>query len=151
MNLFIILVIIVTFFMFLIKFIVSLTGRVSERILTRYFRSVEALFAQNKLPEEWVKHLEKLAKARQRSLHLPRSEQAKAFLLKKITELRKFFKTCRFVESEDARGMLIYQIDNLKERWQSSDASEILSFYNIDIDFDYEPGEQNQTIHRDSQ
>lgn len=151
MNLFIILVIIVTFFMFLIKFIVSLTGRVSERILTQYFRSIEALFAQNKLPEDWVKHLEKLAKARQRSGHLPRSEQAKAFLLQKIMELRKFFKTCRFVESEEARSMLLYQIDNLKERWQSSDASEIIALYNIDIDLNSKLGEQNLTTHQDSQ
>ena len=129
----------------------SLTGRVSERILTQYFRSIEALFAQNKLPEDWVKHLEKLAKARQRSGHLPRSKQAKAFLLQKITELRKFFKTCRFVESEEARGMLLYQIDNLKERWQSSDASEIIAFYKIDIDLNSELGEQNLTTHQDSQ
>ena len=56
---------------------------------------------------------------------VPTAKFSMSFLLKKITELRKFFKTCRFVESEEARGMLIYQIDNLKERWQSSDASEI--------------------------
>ena len=150
MNLFIILIIIVTFFMFLIKFIVSLTGRVSERVLTRYFRSVEALFAQNKLPEDWVKHLEKLAKARRRSAQLPRSARAKAFLLKKITELRKFFNTCRFVESEEARTMLLNQIDNLKERWERSDASEIVGFYKIDIDFNNEADDQNLTTHHEN-
>lgn len=151
MNLFIILVIIVTFFMFLIKFIVSLTGRVSERILTRYFRSVEALFAQNKLPEDWVKHLEKLAKARQKSVQRPKSVQAKAFLLKEITELRQFFKTCRFVESEEARAMLLNQIDNLTERWQSSNAFEIIASYNIDINFTNEVGKKYSTKHQDSQ
>ena len=150
MNLFIILVIIVTFFMFLIKFIVSLTGRVSERVLTRYFRSVEALFAQNKLPEDWVKHLEKLAKARRRSVQLPRSAQAKAFLLQKITELRKFFNTCRFVESEEARTMLLNQIDNLKERWERSDTSEIVGFYKIDIDFNNEADDRNLTTHHEN-
>ena len=149
MNFLIILVITVTFFIFFIKLIVFLTGQVSERMLTRYFREIEALFADNKLPEEWVQNLVKIASGKKRYERLPRKEQAKAFLLLKITDLRKFFQTCRFVESEESRTLLLSQIDKLKETWESADVSEIFAFYNLDIDFNNKPFKMNSKMHQD--
>ncbi len=147
MNLFIILLIVVTFFLLLIKLIASLMGRVSERMLTQYFRSIDALFAQNALPEDWTKQLKKLAQARRViRKNQPWEVEAKAFLLKKTYKLRKFFETCRFVDSEEARALLLTQIDNLTERWEQSELSEIFAYYKFNIDVDKELRDQNLSV-----
>ena len=147
MNLLIILVIFVTFFIFFTKLIIALTGKASELFLTRYFREIEALFVESKLPEDWVQNLRKIANRKRKYKRLDRKEQARAFLLLKIADLRTFFKTCRFVESEEARTLLLSQIENLKETWETADMSEILTSYNLDIDFNKEVLKTNSTTH----
>ena len=147
MNLLIILIIFVTFFIFFTKLIIALTGKTSELFLTRYFREIEALFVESKLPEDWVQNLRKIANRKKKYKRLHRKEQARAFLLLKIADLRTFFKTCRFVESEEARTLLLSQIENLKETWETADMSEILTSYNLDIDFNKEVLKTNSTTH----
>ena len=135
MNLFIILVIFILVFVSFSKLVISLTGKTSERFLTRYFREIEALFVESKLPEDWVQNLIRIANKKKKSKKLHRKEQARDFLLLKITNLRTFFETCRFVESEEARSLLLSQIENLKENWKTADMCDILSSYNLYIDF----------------
>ena len=149
MNLLIILVIFVTFFIFFIKLIIALTGKASELFLTRYFREIEALFVESKLPEDWVQNLRKIANRKKKYKRQSRKEQARAFLLLKIADLRMFFKTCRFVESEEARALLLSQIENLKETWETADMSEILTSYNLDIDFNKEVLKTNSAMHEE--
>ena len=149
MNLATMLFIVVTFFLFSITLIAVLAWHVSERMLAQYFRSVESLFAENTLPEDSVTHLRKLAKGRQDLRQQLWNAQSKAFLLKKITKLRKFFETCRFVDSEEARILLLNQIDAVKERWEISNTSEIIAFYKLNIDVDNELRNENLSVHED--
>ena len=136
---------VVTVFLLLIKLIAVLIGRVSERMLTQYFRSVEALFADHKLPDDWHKHIEKMAHPKQglRPLKLGQ-EQANVFLLKKITKLRTFIETCRFVEGDEARDLLVTKIDTVIKRWEDSELSEVLAYYKVDIE--RERSKKDQTL-----
>ncbi|MDE0783000.1 MAG: hypothetical protein OSB34_07435 [Planktomarina sp.] len=149
MNLVTMLFTVVTFFLFSITLIAVLAWHVSERMLAQYFRYIESLFAENTLPEDWVTHLRKLAKGRQDLRQQLWNAQSKAFLLKKITKLHKFFETCRFVDSEEARILLLNQIDAVKERWEISNTSEIIAFYKLNIDVDNELRNENLSVHED--
>ena len=138
MNLFIILLVVITVFLLLIKLIGSLTGRVSERLLTNHFRALEALLEYDKLPTDWVEQLKKMARGgrvRRRFVRqLPWEAAAKPFLIKKIRQLYKFFEGCPFVESPEARALLLEQLEAVTKRWESSELPEILAYYNLAID-----------------
>ena len=62
MQLFIILVVVVSVFLLLIKLVGSLTGRISERMVTNYFRSAEALLERDRLPENWNQEVARMAR-----------------------------------------------------------------------------------------
>ncbi|MEM7132001.1 MAG: hypothetical protein AAF702_37165 [Chloroflexota bacterium] len=133
MNLFLILLAIVTVFLLLIKLIASLIGRVSERLLTSHFRALEALLEHNKLPDEWHDHLRKMAKGNSAVSPLghqnPWEESAKSLLLKKIRALYTYFETSPFVESPETRALLLEQLADVAQQWEDSDLSEILAYY----------------------
>ena len=135
MNLFIILLVIVTVFLLLIKLIASLVGRVSEHLLTSYFRDLEALLEHDKLPDDWSENVMNMARAghvRRRFFHqLPWEKAAKQYLIKKIRRLHKFFETCPFIESPEARASLLEQLEAMTRRWEDSELPEILAYYNI--------------------
>ena len=137
MNLIIILFIVVTVFLLLLKLFGSLTGRVSERLLTSHFRALEALLEHDKLPAEWGEEVRKMAQNRTvrggLSDDLPREEQAKSFLLKKIRSLHKYFETSPFVESPETRALLLEQLEALTEQWESAELSEILAEYDLAV------------------
>ena len=132
MNFFIILLIIVTAFLLIIKLIASLTGRVSERMLTNYFRDLEALLTHDKLPDGWVEELKKMAH-KGHSHHTPWEEPAKDFLLKNIHRLHKYFEECPFVEGPEARALLLEQLEALTRHWETAELSEILAYYGLSL------------------
>lgn len=139
MNLFFVLLFILMVFLLLIKLIASLMSRVSERLLTYYFRSIEALLAEHKLPEEWAEQIKKMAKGgyvRMRLQRLPWDVEAKAFLVKKIYQLRLFFERCPFVDSHEARELLLTQIDTVIRCWEASELSDLLAYYGFTVSMD---------------
>ena len=138
MQLFVILLVVVSVFLLLIKLLGSFTGRLSERMVTNYFRSAEALLERDHLPPDWGEQLARTAKrgtARQRLIHrTPWREAAKPYLMKKINDLHKFFEKCPFVENPESRELLLSRLNDVIERWEESDLSEILRYYNVTVD-----------------
>lgn len=133
MNLFIIFLIVITFFLLLIKLIASLIGRVSERLLTNHFRNLETLLEHDQLPVDWGEKLEKIAQGGGAHILFVRQllwdEEAKSFLMKKILALYKFFENSPFVESQEARELLLEQLETVINRWEGSEVPEILAYY----------------------
>ncbi len=115
-----------------------MTGRLSERMVTTYFRSAEALIERDRLPQSWSGRLTETAKrgtVRQRLIYVvPWQEVAKPYLMKEIKGLHKYFEKCPFVENPEARELLLKRIGVVIERWESSELSEILSYYDVSID-----------------
>ena len=133
MNLFLTFLVIVTFFLLLVKLIGSYIGRVSERLLTGRFRALEALVEHDTIPIEWRRQAEKIKQSRSPrwpfgTQHSP-DEAAKSFLLKKIRSLRGYFETSPFVESAETRTLLLEQLDEIAHRWEASNVGDILSNY----------------------
>ena len=54
--------------------------------------------------------------------------------VKKINELHKFFEKCPFVESPESRELLLTRLDVIIERWEGSDQTEILRYYDFAVD-----------------
>jgi hypothetical protein len=138
MQIFIVLVVAVSIFLLLIKLIGSLTGRLSERMVTNFFRSAEALLERNRLPEPWKEEVARMAArgtVRHRVIYLVRwDEAAKPYLMKKINEVHKFFEKCPFVENPESRELLLKRLDAVMERWESTDAQSILASYDVALD-----------------
>ena len=138
MQLFIILVVVVSIFLLLIKLVGSLTGRLSERMVTNYFRSAEALLERDRLPDDWSAELGKMAKrgtVRDRVIYsIPWQEAAKPFLMKKINGVHKFFEKCPFVENPESRELLLKRLDEIIVRWEASDYAGILKYYEFALD-----------------
>jgi hypothetical protein len=65
---------------------------------------------------------------------LPWEEAAKPFLMKKLRALRSFFETYPFVESPEVRAMMLELFDAVAARWESSDLSDILDYYDVSIE-----------------
>lgn len=142
MKLFIVLLIVVTVFLLLIKLIAALTGRVSERLLTRYFRDLEAIVEHDTLPATWENQLRLVAHGRRMGRRFgsesdvqgsPREEVAKSLLIEKIRRLQNYFEGSPFVESPEARELLLEKLEAVAKRWQESDLSEILAHYDVTI------------------
>lgn len=115
-----------------------MTGRLSERMVTNFFRSAEALLERDRLPEDWNHELEQMAKrgtVRERVIYsIPWQEAAKPYLMKKINGLHKFFEKCPFVENPESRGLLLERLDEIIERWEASEYAEILKHYDFALD-----------------
>ena len=135
MTIFIILIVVVSVFLLLIKLIGSLTGRVSERMVTNFFRSAEALLERDRIPDDWNSELQKMARrgtVRQKVVYtVPWREAAKPYLMGKINGVHKFFEKCPFVENPEARELLLKRLDVVAERWEDSEISEILDYYDV--------------------
>lgn len=138
MQIFVVLLAIVSVFLLLIKLLGSFSGRISERMITGYFQSAEALLERDKLPDDWNARLTTMAKRRailERLLPFgPERNPARAYLMKRIKRLHKFFGKCPFVESPEAREMLLDRLDVVIDRWEKSDLPEILRYYDSTID-----------------
>ena len=115
-----------------------MTGRLSERMVTNFFRSAEALLERDRLPQDWNDELAKMAKhgtvRRWVIYRVPWQEAAKPYLMKKINSLHKFFEKCPFVESPESRELLLKRLDVIIERWEGSERSEILRHYDFAVD-----------------
>ena len=137
MQLFFILIVLVTGFLLIIKMIAGLTGRVSERLLTNYFRSAEAL-DNDELPPAWGDQIQKMARRgvvrTGPAQMLPWDQAAKPFLMKKIRGLRKYFETSPFVENQEAREAILELFDDVATRWEASELPDILAYYDVTID-----------------
>jgi hypothetical protein len=124
--------------LFLFKMLGSVTGRLTERMVTTYFRSAEALLDRDRLPSDWNEGLTAMAKrgtVQHRLIYrVPWQEVAKPYLMKKVNGLHKYFEKCPFVDSPEARELLLQEFDVVIERWESSELSEILSYYDFAID-----------------
>ena len=137
MPLLLILLVVVVFFLLLVKLIAALMGRVSERMLTSYFRALEAIVELDTLPPDWGEQLQKMARqgyVRTRQGSMRWQDQAKPFLLKKMRGLRDFFEKSRFVEGPEAREILLESLDEVRDRWEGSELPEILAYYDLTID-----------------
>lgn len=125
-------------FLLIIKLLTAMSGRVTERMLTRYFRSAEALLDSDELPAEWGDQLQRMAHRgtvrTQLIRTLPWEEAAKPFLMKKLKALRSFFETYPFVESPEVRAMMLELFDAVAARWEGSDLSDILDYYDVSIE-----------------
>ena len=126
MYIFLILLVAVTGLLLILKLIATLTGRVSEHLLTGHFRALEALLEHNQLPDAWVEQLRKMAHGKS-SLQ----EAAKPFLLKKIGQLTTYFEGSPFVESAEARALLLEELTVITQRWEKAEISEILAHYDL--------------------
>ncbi len=138
MGLFLALLVVVVVFMFLVRLMAALMFRVSERMLTGYFRSLEALVELDTLPPAWDNQLRKMADrgtVRTGLVEwLPWQEAAKPFLLKKIAGLRKYFEKSTLVDSPETRVIMLETLDEVKARWEGSELPEILAYYDFSLD-----------------
>jgi hypothetical protein len=137
-QLFFILLAVVVFFLLFVKLIAALMGRVTERMLTSYFRALEALVERDTLPPDWSEQLRRMARrgnVRTRLIQSsPWQEAAKPFLMKKIRDLRNYFERSRFVEGPEAREVLLETLDAVRDRWEASELPEILAYYDLALD-----------------
>lgn len=135
---FIVLALLVIGFLLVIKLIAATTGRLSERLLTNYFRSAEALLDSDRLPTAWGDELQKMARRGTVRTGLiqtsPWQEAAKPYLLKNLRALRTFFETCPYVENQEVRELMLQEFDTVTTRWEASDLPEILDYYDVPID-----------------
>jgi hypothetical protein len=133
MQMFIVLLAIVSIFLLLIKLLASFTGRLSERMITGYFQSAESLLERDILPADWSARITTIAKweANRERLNglVPLREAAKPYLMKKIKKLYKFLEKCPFLESAETRDLLLSRLEVVIDRWEKSDLSEILHYY----------------------
>ena len=137
MQLFVILLAIVSISLLLIKLLGSFTGSLSQRIVSSHFQSAEALLERDRLPSDWRGRLEGFAKRgtnRQPPPLVPGVKAGKRYLMKKIHGLHNFFEKCPFVESAEARDLLLSEIDAVINRWDKSDLPEILRYYGVSVD-----------------
>ncbi len=138
MRLFLVLLVVVVFFMLLVRLMAALMARVSERMLTGYFRSLEALVELDTLPPAWDNQLRKMADrgtVRTGLVEwLPWQEAAKPFLLKKIDGLRKYFEKSTLVDSPETRVIVLENLDEVRARWEGSELPDILAYYNFSLD-----------------
>lgn len=144
MNLFLILLAVVTVYLLLIKLVAALTGRLSERFLTSYFRDLEALLEEDKLPVEWSRQVQQLTRGRPSHTNTvdlaSREGAAKAFLMKKIRTLSNYFQSSPFVESPETRALLLERLETLIRRWEESELPEILADYQFSYQHDLVAG-----------
>lgn len=137
MSIFLPFLLVVTGVLFFVKFLRVQAGRYFERMVTNHFKAAEALIELKRLPPVWVEGLERIARSKASTLPLAQpqawQDRADAYLLNQIGKLRKFFTTCPYVESEESRQHLLGQLDDLTTSWQSSDISQIVQHYGVDL------------------
>ena len=127
MNLYLVIIVVVVVFMVLMRLIALYAGRAFDHNITGHFRALESLVEYDRLPRAWRAHITALAQK-------PNYERsAKRYLLTRLKKLRAFFASYPFIDAPETRALLLRQLDDIAQRWQRANISEILSETNTHI------------------
>ena len=104
-------------------FSVWLTGRVSERMISRKHRLLEEIVNTGEVPAEWkrrgIRPGDKLRGAR----GAVAGDQAKAACLQQLDDLTVYVERSPFMADDETREVVLKRLDHVYEAWASRDAA----------------------------
>lgn len=135
MQIFLVLLVVVSLFLFIIKIGGSYAGRMTGTMVTDYFKAAEALIEEDTMPAAWLQRLRQMARRGSLLQLLPgqRSwqERGEVYLLKQIHKVRTYFTKCPFVDTEESREILLSELDELIALWVSWGFDGITEHYGL--------------------
>lgn len=138
MQIFLVLVVTFTIFLFVMKLGGRYAGRVTGGMMTDHFKAAEALLEHERLPEHWIERLLRMERRDRLIQLLPGGrgwqERGEVYLLKQIHQLRAYFSKSPFFDSDETRSMLLAKLDDLIASWESLGLEGITKLYDVRIE-----------------
>lgn len=119
--------VVVSLSMFMVsRFIVWLGTKAARVSITEHFIDAEFILNQHRVPERWSTRPSLFTRLMQGSKpKFTKQESSQSFYLEKLDGLIRFFETCPFVQDEETRTVLLEQLTQERNHWQTKAMSEI--------------------------
>jgi hypothetical protein len=102
---------------------VWLTGRVSERMISRKHRLLEEIINTGEVPPEWMKRATRPIAKLRGVRGAVAGDQAKAACLKQLDDLTVYVERSPFMADDETREVVLERLDHVYEAWASRDAA----------------------------
>jgi hypothetical protein len=107
---------IVAIFAIIVIFLTVYMRRVADVALTEQFRAAESIVSGH-IPDRWVVLINRRLTVNKLMPIFQHNRSGIELALRRIDKLIRFFKNSPFFESEEARELLLSQLQETRERW----------------------------------
>jgi hypothetical protein len=107
---------IVAIFAIIVIFLTVYMRRVADVALTEQFRAAESIVSGH-IPDRWVVLINRRLTVNKLMPIFQHNRSGIELALRRIDKLIRFFKNSPFVESEEARELLLSQLQETRKRW----------------------------------
>ena len=98
------------FFLVFVSLLGFYINKIAGVAVTSKFRAAEAI-ANGTVPEQWVTQINRRVAGKSLARVFARSISPEELLIQKLDNLRRYFETCPFFESPEARTLLLDELD----------------------------------------